>query len=514
MEMVSGDSLSRWTALRTLACLFLAVVSQAVHAQAMYRIKALGYLGGCTASTPVAYGFNASDEITGQACNANGDLHAFTWRNDGFPMVDAGPSEVGSSSISYGINASGLVVGNATDSTGSYGFVSYGNAAAMGKIPNVWGGSYTNARAVNDAGQVTGYADAPDGYHAFLWKNDGSPMVKLVPLDGFYGEVGEAINDSGQIAGSAYDGDRGDYLFFWRNDGTQMVNLRSDGGACCVNATGQIAGTFSYSGYEHYHAYVTGKNGTGFQDLDALVPGAMSYGVALNDSGQVAGYSTTNKIFNSNLTHAVVWMNDGTGIKDLGTLGGKRSRANDINATGQAVGWAGITGDTGTRGFIWKNDGSKILDLNALVDPMDPLRSYVTLTGAAFINNVGDVVATGTDSRTGLADLYLLQGTVLTLTPRTLGFGSVRVHASSTAKPVTVTNTSAKAVAITSVALTGPGAGHYALTNTCGASLAAKKTCAIKVTFKPTTKGAKTATLNVNGGGGGLRTVALTGIGT
>jgi hypothetical protein len=33
------------------------------------------------------------------------------------------------------------------------------------------------------------------------------------------------------------------------------------------------------------------------------------------------------------------------------------------------------------------------------------------------------------------------------------------------------------------------------------------------VTFKPTTKGGKSATLDVNGGGGGLRSVKLTGTG-
>jgi len=39
-------------------------------------------------------------------------------------------------------------------------------------------------------------------------------------------------------------------------------------------------------------------------------------------------------------------------------------------------------------------------------------------------------------------------------------------------------------------------------------------TCTIKVTFRPTTRGAKSEVLNVNGRGGGLRTVSLTGTGT
>jgi hypothetical protein len=63
------------------------------------------------------------------------------------------------------------------------------------------------------------------------------------------------------------------------------------------------------------------------------------------------------------------------------------------------------------------------------------------------------------------------------------------------------------------VALVGPNPGQFAFTNGCGKSLAGKATFVSKVTFKPTTKGAKSAFLNVNGGGGGLRSVSLSGTG-
>ena len=109
---------------------------------------------------------------------------------------------------------------------------------------------------------------------------------------------------------------------------------------------------------------------------------------------------------------------------------------------------------------------------------------------------------------------YLLQGTVLTLTPRTLAFGSQEVNTSSPTQSITVTNTGTAAVPITSVALAGTGAGQFAFTNGCGKSLAGKAKCIVKVAFKPTTKGAKSASLNVNGGGGGLRSTSLTGTGS
>lgn len=102
---------------------------------------------------------------------------------------------------------------------------------------------------------------------------------------------------------------------------------------------------------------------------------------------------------------------------------------------------------------------------------------------------------------------------VLTLTPRSLAFGNLPINTSSAAQSVTVTNTSANTVAITGIALRGTAPGQFTFTSDCGKSLAAYRTCTLEATFSPTTKGAKTAFLDVNGGSGG-RSVKLTGTGT
>ncbi len=95
-------------------------------------------------------------------------------------------------------------------------------------------------------------------------------------------------------------------------------------------------------------------------------------------------------------SHAFLW--DGTTMRDLGTLGGRDSSGRAINASGQVTGIAATTGDEASHAFLW--DGTALRDLNDLVDPADPLKPYVTLTSGVDINDLGQIVANGVDSRT------------------------------------------------------------------------------------------------------------------
>jgi hypothetical protein len=69
-------------------------------------------------------------------------------------------------------------------------------------------------------------------------------------------------------------------------------------------------------------------------------------------------------------------------------------------------------------------------------------------------------------------------------------------------------------VAYPGIALRGIAPGQFAFSEDCGKSLAGNATCTLKARFTPSFKGAKIAYLNLNGGGGGLRSVKLTGTGT
>jgi probable HAF family extracellular repeat protein len=413
-ERVNINLASGWVITRRCAFgLTLTIACQCALAQAMYRIKPLGFLHSCNSSAPVAEAMNAAGQVTGWACKANSYQHAFLWKNNGGPMIDLGPSEKGSESVAYSINASGMVAGTATDSKGTYGFTSSG--AAMTKIPDGLGGTFTRAYGLNDSGQVTGEAEnGPPNEgttDAFLWKQ-GSPMIDL----GGYAATlwpetyGLYVNASGQVAGGQFDGDRSGDTFIWLNDGSPAIYLTAGEGITAgpagINASAQVVGDFSVNGYAHPHTYVWRNDNTGMHDLGTLPGGDLSAPWAQNDSGQIVGASW---VAYFKKARAFVWMNNGTPLKNLGSFGGTNSEAHDINASGEVTGWADISGDAAQHAFLWSTDGRRLQDLNTLVDPLDPLKPYVTLTSGDHINVSGDIVATGTDSRSGKSDLYLLQ---------------------------------------------------------------------------------------------------------
>ncbi|HLV87776.1 MAG TPA: choice-of-anchor D domain-containing protein [Candidatus Sulfotelmatobacter sp.] len=104
-------------------------------------------------------------------------------------------------------------------------------------------------------------------------------------------------------------------------------------------------------------------------------------------------------------------------------------------------------------------------------------------------------------------------GTEVKLSATSLAFGTQTVGTTSAAKTVTVTNVGAAAMSISGVKLAGTNPGDFTETNTCGTSLGAGKSCTITVTFKPTAKGARSASVSLTDNGGSSPTIALSGTG-
>ena len=145
----------------------------------------------------------------------------------------------------------------------------------------VW---HTRPEAINDRGQVAGIADfaVVGRFHLFTWDRDNG-MKDLGPID----LDNLDINNAGQIAGTMTDPNGNKQAFFWHpKDGKQM--LGTFGGiesyAMALNNRGQVVG-FSLRGQPE--AFIWDKT----NGMRSLTPDERQYGTAraINDSGHVIG---------------------------------------------------------------------------------------------------------------------------------------------------------------------------------------------------------------------------------
>ncbi len=145
-------------------------------------------------------------------------------------------------------------------------------------------------------------------------------------------------------------------------------------------------------------------------------------------------------------------------------------------------------------------------DLNRRV-PDEPgiCRPYMD---GAVVDDDADVPDAGGDGQ-------VLTPAMLAMTPTTQDFGSVVMGAQSSEVRFDVSNAGGMAAGSLTVALAGTDAAHFTISSdTCaGIPLGGAATCAVTLRFIPTTAGAKTATLTVNGTPGGSVSATLSGTG-
>jgi probable HAF family extracellular repeat protein len=159
--------------------------------------------------------------------------------------------------------------------------------------------------------------------------------------------VGVAINDAGQVAGTQNPGERPEgsppprAMLYTPGAGVQdlgtLGGTRSE--AYALNEQGQVVG-YSTTATGIRHAFLW-TPGVGMRDLGVLAGGLGSVARGINDRGEVVGQSTLPipAIPRNPETHAFLWTPTG-GMQDLGALGGglTSSVAYDINNAGQVVG--------------------------------------------------------------------------------------------------------------------------------------------------------------------------------
>jgi FG-GAP-like repeat/Cep192 domain 4/HYDIN/CFA65/VesB-like, Ig-like domain/Abnormal spindle-like microcephaly-assoc'd, ASPM-SPD-2-Hydin len=175
------------------------------------------------------------------------------------------------------------------------------------------------------------------------------------------------------------------------------------------------------------------------------------------------------------------------------------------------------------------NNGTSTLTINSIGIPgnfaeTNNCGSSVAIGGSCTINVTFTPKSAGTKSSTlsvydnasGSPQKVSVSGTgtVVTLSPTSLSFGTVKVGQSSSAQTVTLKNTGSTPLTIQSVSFTGTNPGDFSETDTCKGSVSAGGSCTFSVTFTPAATGSRSASLSISDSGGASpQTVPLSGTG-
>jgi len=360
-----------WTALGSVFLMAASLMAAPQVSAAGWRLTDLGAFAGGTSN---ARGLTPDGRVAGYSTEADGQPYPFL--SNGGQIVKVG-SGMGAPLV---VNAQGQSAGALLGADGSMhvGLFVGQTSTDLGSID----GGINQVNGINNSGQVVGYTILANyDERAFVASTSG--MVNLGTLGGRFGRA-IAINASGVITGYSTTSMTNNLNRCFVSYGNGLVNIGSlaTTGNCmpsAINDAGQIVGT-AYNGTAS-HAFL--YDGNQFHDLGTL-GGRTSAANGINQLGQVVGQAQT---INGDMRAFLYTAGQMTNLGSPRATGGASS-AYSVNASGQAIGYYTVPGDSTRRPILFSN--GTIIDINTLLPELTEVDGNVI-----YLNDAGQIAGTG-----------------------------------------------------------------------------------------------------------------------
>jgi probable HAF family extracellular repeat protein len=191
---------------------------------------------------------------------------------------------------------------------------------------------------INAKGQVTfAHGDPMAGLPPRTWFFDGARLHEVGTLGGDFARP-TGLNDVGQVTGISNTASGFIHAFVWskKQGMTDVGTLPGSTSSWdpAINNRGEVAGYSAGEPTPYPHAFRWSPR-SGIEDLGLLMPGesSTSYARAINDAGLIAGNAWAGEHF----YHAFVWTRS-AGMVDIDTLGSNYTVPVAVGAKGQVAG--------------------------------------------------------------------------------------------------------------------------------------------------------------------------------
>jgi 6-phosphogluconolactonase len=224
-----------------------------------------------------------------------------------------------------------------------------------------------------------------------------------IPESGQFGTVsnitGSGINNKGQVSGTVAYIPAPEFFqqafIYAGGTNTGIENSRSSA-SYGINNNGQVVGSMyltpPFSGEPPPHAFIYNSSNGSTVTPDIANMARESVGLAINSAGDITGYLSTGTCSPGSSDpaclapfHAFIYQ--GSGLVDIGTLGGIYSEGTGINDQNEIAGVSSVTGSTLNHLFLYAK--GHMSDLGTVAG-----QSIVN----ALINDRGEIVGSATGS--------------------------------------------------------------------------------------------------------------------